>query len=89
MILTGTRKQMQAAIDKARARGGAKLVTYRGGFAYDVVGTDTAYRVWWQADNVKCGCTAGANGRVCYHVAAVWLCRMGQESLVRGAGVAA
>lgn len=88
MILTGTKRQMQAAINAARQMGGARNVRWLGGYTYEVTGSKgDLYRVYWQGENVRCTCPAGAHGRVCKHVAATWIRRLGQESLVRGAGV--
>lgn len=86
--LTGTRKQYQAALDRARARGGAKRVTYLGGYAYMVEGSSGGtYRVWWQGENVRCNCAAGMRGVPCWRTAAVYIRRLGQQMRILGAGL--
>lgn len=88
-ILTASKQQMQNAINAARAMGGARRVTYLGGYSYRVEGsTGTLYNVDWQGSNVRCNCPAGAHDRICKHIACTWLRRMGQEAMVRGAAVA-
>jgi hypothetical protein len=84
-MVLGTKRQLQAAVTKAVKLGGARRVTYLGGWTYEIAGEHGSYRAYVRGENWRCGCEAGKNLRPCWHLGAVWLRRMGQESLVRGA----
>lgn len=78
----GTRRQFQAAIDKARVMGGARGVEALGGGRYAVFGSrGDRYIVTVDADGEYSDtCPAGTNGIPCYHQAKVWLKRLGEQA---------
>lgn len=82
-ILTGSRTQIQNAINKAHAMGGGRRVRWLGGFSFEVKGEHGVYNVDWQGSNTRCNCKAGVNGRVCWHLAACWTWKLAKSSAKR------
>src|SRR5262245_42025382 len=78
-MTSGTRKSYQAAVDRARALGGARKARALGDGRYLVIGRrGDEYRVLVDArGDYSCTCPAGQQGNPCWHQGAAWLKRLG------------
>jgi hypothetical protein len=78
-MTSGTRKSYQAAVDRARALGGARKARDLGNGRYLVTGRrGDEYRVAVDLHgDYACTCPAGQQGNPCWHQAAAWLKRLG------------
>lgn len=81
-MTTGTRSTFQRAIDKATERGTYKLVRQAGIGRYLVPGSrGVVYTVTVDAaGEYACTCEAGTREIACYHAAAVWIVRIGEQA---------
>src|SRR5205823_1763069 len=81
--MVATRNAYQKALDKARAMGGTRLIVSVAGTVYTVRGSvaPATYAVALGGDSeLHCDCSAGMRDIPCYHAAAVWLRRLGEQA---------
>jgi len=80
-MTTGTRTSFQAALDKAAARGGMRLVRRElGNGQYEVQGSRLYVVTVDAAGEYACQCPAGHAGQPCYHQGCVWMLRAAQSA---------
>jgi uncharacterized Zn finger protein len=86
-MTAGTRSTFQNAIDKAAALGTYKTVRQAGCGRYLVPGSrGVVYTVLVSLDGeYSCSCQAGQHDHPCYHQAATWLRRLGEQAAGRPA----
>ena len=84
-MTSGTRKTYQAAVDRARALGGARRAQHLGNGRYRVSGRrGDEYRVAVDSrGDYSCTCPAGQQGNPCWHQGAAWLKRLAQGPVER------
>lgn len=80
-MVTATPQTMQRAINRARAHGGAQRVQPVAPNRYNVQGQHDNYSVTIRAHEWRCSCPAGVEEKMCWHLAAVQMMRLAQDSI--------
>src|SRR5438105_2207230 len=78
-MVLGTRRQFQAAIDKAQHLGTVRTVVKVNATTYTVQGS-RRYTVRVMGTELVCECKAADSGVPDYHAAAVYLHRLGEQA---------